>query len=669
MSWFQRLYETYGNCVAAQGEFEIAPVAHTNKVCNIEITLNEKAEFIKAEFIKAEFIEAITPIPTTDDNNCLWPLAVDIKTYQKEKDKQGKELKVTYKKLLKEWSDTADIKIQIVNKYIQKNTLIQDLEKKGILWLSEDGKFIEKPKKDITDKYKIFQYVKKQKDAFIRWIVDTGEGLNRNTWEDEAIIESWINFRKQKENKKYKSEIEKTYRKIDKENNIVSRLTDDKICYISGEITDCITTNHPFANGTSKLIAVGDDLVFKGIFEEYYEALSVSFDVSQKAHNTLKWLISKEREQAYRNYPQIIVAFTINGKNGNVGLIFGEDFVKSAKGYRIDFEKFEEDEKIVKTSLQSRKHKIDFEKFEEDEKIVLLEMNAASPGRACITYYKELLGSQYLKNIKNWHKKYCWQFLKRKNKNSQKKEYQYFCGTPSINTIANSYFYKKDKYSAEKSEQNIKRKLIRDLMPSVLENKNIPEYIEKHFIEKASNPVVLNNIQWKTILSIACSIYKGNHLYYDENKKEEDCLMSVDENCKDRNYLYGRLLAVIDDAEKSALLKQNKENSNAKETIRSTNAQRLMRQFSIKPFETWKFLYEKFNDAYKKRLSGDWIDKRIADIKDKFTSIEEFENNLKLTGLYLLGYFHQLKTIENERGAAIQNKNKKEKEFSNDTAK
>ena len=437
--------------------------------------------------------------------------------------------------------------------------------------------------------------------------------------------------------------------------NIVKILRHDKISCLTGK-TDFISTTHTFSTGTSKLIAVGDDLVFKGKFKEYYEALSVSFDVSQKAHNTLKWLVAKERGQAYRNYPQIIVAFTINGRGGNIGEVFGNDFVKSIKGYR------------------------DFEEFEQNENIVLLEMNAASPGRACIAYYKELLGSQYLKNVKNWHKKYYWQqFLKIKNKDNQKEEYQYFYGTPSINTIATVYFYKKDRSSVEKNEQKIKSKLIRDLMPSVLENKNIPEYIEKHFIEKASNPVALNNNQWKTILRIACSIYKGNHYSFcchrlygenkkeDENKKEEDYLMSVDENCKDRNYLYGRLLAVIDNAEKTALLKQNKENSNTKEAIRLTNAQRLMRQFSIKPFETWKFLYEKFNDAYKKRVNGYWIDKTIVDIKDKFTSIKEFENNSKLTGLYLLGYFHQLKTIEEERKAAIQNK--KEKECSNDIVK
>jgi CRISPR-associated protein Csd1 len=653
MSWFQRLYETYENCVKAskKNDFEIAPIAHTHKVCNIEIELDEKAEMVDAQVVNEDTI-----IPTTDENNCMWSLAVDIKTYQKEKDKKDKELKVTYKKQLNEWADiSSNIKIQIVNKYIQKNTLIQDLEKKGILWLGGDGKFIEKPKnkKDVTDKYKIFQFVKKQEDVFIRWIVGTDK--NRNTWEynteDNRIVKSWIDFRKKKleeENKKSKKNSVDKSKKVISETNQINK--EDKVfnnmCYITGDYNALIAIKHPMANGSSKLISSQDDInfIFNGRFIEQNEALNIGFDVTNQAHKVLEWFVSDERKQAYRNYPQIIVAFTINGKDGNVGEVFGKDFVKSIKGYDIKFEQ-----------------------FEQNENIVILEI-AASKGRACITYYREMASSQYLKNIENWHKKYYWQqFLKIKNEGDQSEEYKYKCfnGTPSINTIANTYFYKKDKYSVEKKEQKIKSKLIRDLMPSVLENKDIPEYIERHFIEKASNPVALNNGQWKTILRIACSIYKGNHLYvYDENKKEEDYLMSIDEKCKDRNYLYGRLLAVIDDAEKSALLKQKKENSSTKEAIRSTNAQRLMRQFSIKPFETWKVLYEKFNDAYKKRVNGYWIDKKIVDVKDKFTSIEEFKNNSKLTGLYLLGYFHQLKTIEDERKVTIQNK--KVKELTND---
>jgi CRISPR-associated protein Csd1 len=636
MSWFQRLYDTYETCEKNKGKYKIAPVAHTHKVCNIEVTLNEEAEIVDAQIIDEDTI-----IPTTDDNNCLWSLATDIKTYQKEKDEKGKELKVTYKKHLKEWAevDNSNIKLQIINNCIQKNVLIQKLVEKEILWLDSDNKFIKKPKNkiDITDKYKIFQFAKKQEDVFIRWIV--GTDINRQTWKDKRFIDSWINFRKQRLKDEISEKINKKSKTKIGDKNIINKTNkiDKDMCYITGKHNTLIAIKHPTANGSSKLISSQDDknFIFNGRFIKQNEVLNIDFDVTNQAHKTLDWLISDERKQAYRNYPQIIVAFTVNGKGGNVGQVFGEDFVKSIKGYNTSFEQ-----------------------FEENENIVVLEMDAASKGRACITYYREMLSSKYLKNIETWHKKYSWeQFLKIKN-DEGKDEYKYFIGAPSINTIADTYFYKKDRYKIEKNEQKIKKKIIKDLMPSVLEDRNITEYIEKHFIEKASNPVALNESQWKTILRIACSIYKGNHLYI-ENKKEEEYLMS-DETCEDRNYLYGRLLAVIDDAERAALWKQNKDNGKAKESIRQTNAQRLMRQFSIKPFDTWKVLYEKFNDAYKKRINGTWVEDRIEKIKSKFISVEKFTDNAKLTGLYLLGYFHELKDIKETRKTLKQDKQDKE---------
>jgi CRISPR-associated protein Csd1 len=602
MSWFQRLYETYENCEKNKGKYKIAPVAHTHKICNIEITLDEKAKIIDAQIINEDTI-----VPTTDDNNCMWVFAVDIKTYQKEKDKKGKELKITYKKQLQEWSnfDSDNTKIQIVNKYIQNNMLVQDLIERKLLWVDSNGEFIKKPKnkQDISDKYKIFNFVKEQEDVVIRWIVGTDK--NRNTWEDNTIIESWINFRRNKLGKGK--------------------------CYILGE-ENIIAANHPYANGSAKLIAAGDDknFVFNGRFETQEEALNVGFDVSQKAHNVLKWLIVEERKQAYRNYPQIIVVFTINGKSGNVGQVFGKDFVKAIKGYDIKFEQ-----------------------IEENENVVILEMDAASKGRACITYYREMPGSRYLENIQKWHNKYSWeQFLKIKN-NDGKEEYKYFIGTPAINTIANAYLYTKNKKALntiEDKEKKIKNKLIRDLIPSVLEGKEIPEYIEKHFIEKVSNPVALidknNDIQWKTILGIACSVYKGNRLY---KNKEEDWTMA-----ETRDSLYGQLLALLDYGEERALWIQQKNDSadddtaDDKKNIRITNAKRYMRQFSLKPHSTWLFLLLKYNEAYMPRLkkNNPGLDKKIenniTEIIYKFKKNNiDFENDDKLEGVFVFAYYCQ----------------------------
>jgi CRISPR-associated protein Csd1 len=638
MSWFQRLYETY-DCVKAseKNDFEIAPIAHTHKVCKIEVTLNEMAEMIDAQVINEDTI-----VRKTDKNNCQWSLEVDIETFKED----------SYRQILKEWIDfdKDNKKLNIISNYVQRGTLIQDLAKRKILYVNEEFNLIEKSKehkipKEIINKYKILQDkdIKKQGNAFIRWVV--GCEKDRNTWKDEAIIESWIDFRKKKleeENKK------------SKKNSMAKSM-----CYITGNYNTPIAIKHPMAKGLrrGKLISSEDDknFIFNGRFIKQNEALNIGFDVTNKAHNVLEWLVSDERKQAYRNYSQIIVAFTINGKGGDVGEVFGKDFVKSIKGYDIKFEQ-----------------------FEQNENIVILEMDAASKGRACITYYREMASSQYLRNIENWHKKYYWQqFLKIKNKDNQKEEYgyKYFDGTPSIDTIANAYFYKKNKYSIEKKEKKIKSKLIKDLMPSVLGKKNIPEYIERHFIEKASNPVALNDDQWKTILGIACSIYKGNHLYvYDGNKKEEDCLMLNEEN-NTRDYLYGRLLAVVDYAEEKSLRIQQKsrdinlENKD-KDKVRITNAKRYMRQFTLKPYSTWQMLLLRYNEAYMPRLKKNnpglerIIDKLKSEIENKFINEGDYQNDNKLAGIYQLAYscqMYKLREYKNKEISRIAENDKSSK--------
>jgi CRISPR-associated protein Csd1 len=149
-------------------------------------------------------------------------------------------------------------------------------------------------------------------------------------------------------------------------------------------------------------------------------------------------------------------------------------------------------------------------------------------------------------------------------------------------------------YTIEKTEKKIKSKLIKNLIPSVLGNKNIPEYIERHFIEKTSNPVALNDNQWKKILVVACSIYnKSNHLYdvYDENKKDEDYIMLNEEN-NSRDYFYGPFVSskYIDYVEEKSLMIQQKS--------RDINLENKVKDQAT----------EKKKDDYVKQVCKDWVD-------------------------------------------------------------
>ena len=113
--------------------------------------------------------------------------------------------------------------------------------------------------------------------------------------------------------------------------------------------------------------------------------------------------------------------------------------------------------------------------------------------------------------------------------------------------------------------------------------------------------------------------------------------MALDPSLSSRDYLYGRLLAVADYLEFSALT--------VNETSRPTNAMRLMARFAERPYSTWRNL-EMALTPYKVRLSSNrpglmtWLNTLLGEIHQLF-SAEDFKNDRPLSGEYLLGYYCQ----------------------------
>ena len=89
--------------------------------------------------------------------------------------------------------------------------------------------------------------------------------------------------------------------------------------------------------------------------------------------------------------------------------------------------------------------------------------------------------------------------------------------------------------------------------------------------------------EWEKVLSVACALV---------NEKGADGV-GLDNNIKDRSYLFGRLLAVADVLENTAL--------RADEKKRITNAERYMSAFSQHPSRTWEII-QKAIQPYKARL-------------------------------------------------------------------
>ena len=128
--------------------------------------------------------------------------------------------------------------------------------------------------------------------------------------------------------------------------------------------------------------------------------------------------------------------------------------------------------------------------------------------------------------------------------------------------------------------------------------------------------------------------------------------MALDENITDRNYLYGRLLAVADKIEISAQYKKNNK-------VKETNAGRYMSAFSQRPFKTWKIIEERIQPYFVSLDSQKKYDDLLNSIHSKF-EFKDYENNNKLNGLYLLGYHCQMMALTPKKDENTKEENEDE---------
>lgn len=122
--------------------------------------------------------------------------------------------------------------------------------------------------------------------------------------------------------------------------------------------------------------------------------------------------------------------------------------------------------------------------------------------------------------------------------------------------------------------------------------------------------------------------------------------MSLDTQCKSRDYLFGRLLAVAERIEETAMW-------TASEPSRSTHASRLMQRFADRPASTWLNIHKNLV-PYQQRLKaklpplGEAYNRLLDEISDAFINAD-FVSEKRLSGEYLLGFHCQRKWLREHK--------------------
>lgn len=634
MSWISELYDLYERNkeqagVITENSPVLLPVYHTTVTAQIEVTVDQEGNFLKAMRVLEE--EKSTVIPVTDKSSSrtrtpfphplcdnLKYLAGDYMQYVQGND--NSEIYKIYLEELEKWvqSPYSHEKVEAIYKYLCKKTLMKDLICVGVLETDKNGN---------VDSKKKIQNVS-QADAFVRFRVENGVLLIEGALEDRSgsfFSECWKDRTLQEQYIRYCRSTQKT----------------KGLSYLSGQYMG-ISYLQPKkirneGDGT-KLISSNDDkeFTFRGRFRDKEEAFAIGYEDSQEVHNALKWIIRKQG-----TYYDGMCLVTWESKlqplpdwqAGSDTISKSQEWEKDSVESEWEQEKDEEEQEGRATETgdaEAAKFYRAIRGYEKNldmsSRTMILALDAATPGRLALIEFKEFNTSRYLESIKEWYRRCEWIHPK-----SGKKGRYYFQGMVGLRDAAELlYGTEQTEYFSLKGRENMYKEVAKRWMPCILENKEVPQDMVNLAVRRASSPVSFkSSFLWRRILALACSLVRQQYL----KKYKEDWSMALNKNSHERDYLYGRLLALADRIEYRTF---------EKDDSRETNAKRYMNAFSQHPFRTWKILEEKLTPYLSQlnpseRLKYEGI---MDSIFDMFRD-GEFEKDDALTGLYLLGFHNQ----------------------------
>lgn len=633
MSWLLHLYETYESNLDRVGEIEkkyndreytLLPVSHTTQNAHIEVEVTEDGEFHSAFIIDKN--DASTLIPCTEESASRagskiapYPLHDKLSYVAGDFVAYGGQIKkeepfTYYIKQLEDWAQSpyATAKVRSIYNYLRKGQLIKDLVQAKILCVDANNKLIEKWDSRYESLYPekplIFSTVTGGQDsAFIRFNVHSPKDILTKVWKDREMYDSFIRY----------------YQDL---------LGGEEICYVTGKklpSTDKHANKIRNAADKAKLISANDTsgFTFRGRFNQSNEVASISYEVSQKAHNALKWLINRQAkiidqrvflvwgndmpdladptEDTYSIDPTPV---TVVQKKSFTNQEFANEVSKALEGYRND--------------------------ISSESQVNIMILDSATTGRMAVLYYRHMDKEMYLDRLVKWHSTCVWLHRYRKNEQG---EFVQFYGAPATKDIAFAAY-------GPRANEKVVKGLMERMLPCIVDDLKIPQDIVTSVYQRASNPVSMEKWEWEKTLSIACALIN----------RQEGFNLALDTESNDRDYLFGRLLAVADVLERSAL---------GREETRASNAIRYMNAFSRHPARTWMTIQQSLQ-PYQARMGtkASYLSKIIDEVASRI-KIEDF-NNKPLSGKYLLGFYsqrHELYQKRENNKDAIEASNEEEK--------
>lgn len=590
MGLLQKACETY-DCHARfagmirEGHEPLAPVSHILTRADVELTVDADGGFVRAVPVDKKAPKILIPVTEgsggrTSSKACAHPLCDKLEYFIASKEKKYR----SYVEQLENWvkSEYCHPKLPPILAYVKRGTILFDLAEAGIVKLDSGGK---------PDKEKLL----------ICWrVIGLSEEESGPCWTDQSLFQSFIDY-------------------------YGSRQTEDVsvLCMITGNYA-MSAKQHPKgiipSYGNAKLISANDSngFTYRGRFSEDWQAATVSYTASQKAHNALRWIAA---DQGTVFGGRTFLCWNPQGKTvPQVARPFRRKDVTESAVNPTEYKK------------QLQRTLTGFQSELKDEKggVVIAAFDAATTGRLAMTYYNELQASDFLQRLYDWDEICCWE------------NGSFGVQSPGLWQIVDCAFgtQREEKGKALlKTDDRVMRQQMQRLIACRIDRARMPADIRRALVQRASMPLAYELSVRRKLLFTACAVIRKYH--YDQTKEEWN--MALEPDRKDRSYQFGRLLAVFEKAEADTY---------QKDEDRETNAIRMQAVFVRTPLHVAMNVEQQLEKAYFPRLSPGsrgFYKKLIGEIMEQIHEFSEEEWNRPLGDSYLMGYYLQRNELYKSR--------------------
>lgn len=555
----------------------LIPVSHQITNADLEIALDSEGNLLDARTVEKE--DAATIIPVTElssgrtgDTSCAHPLCDQIRFFSPMYPAKYE----AYLTQLHRWeqSSYSHPKLSAIARYVEKGSILEDMARLGLITLKENG-------------------LPAKEKQIVRWRVETGEGEVSACWQDQSLFRAFIDY----------------YASTKKEDSV--------FCMVSGKLAPP-ASQHPkkIINicANAKLVSANDTsgFTYRGRFKSDAEAMTMSYEASQKSHNALHWLAATQ-------------GVAIGGRTFLCWNPHGVDlprvqaaFLRKGTPKQV---KYSDYRKALSETLRGWK-----ETIPADAGAVIAVFDAATSGRLALTYYSELPASDFLEQLHNWDALCCWNHD------------PFGIQAPSLYQIANCTFgtvRASGNQTKLETDDRILCQQVQRLLSCRVDKGKMPADIARAAAAKASNLQIMDTQLRETVLSTACAVLRK--YYYDWDREEWN--MSLEPEKKDISYQYGRLLAVFEKIERDTYDKDEQ---------REPNAIRMQSVFAKRPRYASRILWEQLKKAYYPHLKP-WnrvkYDRLIGEIIEQISDLPQAEHEEALKDTYLFGYYLQKKAL------------------------